>query len=113
MTSSYHIRQSRQPGSLSHSVDTSYLKSMPCNNNNNNNNATLEGSSFDSTRTDLSANSRDVIIGEQWLVLGRIGEGSFGEVFEGTSLYISLFCYMCVDMLLFSGRYCNWKTLCY
>lgn len=81
MTSPYHIRQSnpRQPGSLSHSVDTSYLKSTPCNNNKH----ALEGSSFDSTRTELSANSRDVIIGEQWAVLGRIGEGSFGEVFEG------------------------------
>lgn len=82
MTSPYQIRQSRQPGSLSHSVDTSYLKSTPCNNK-----ATLEGSSFGSTRTDLSANSRDVIIGEQWAVLGRIGEGSFGEVFEGTFIY--------------------------
>ncbi|KAI9499608.1 kinase-like domain-containing protein, partial [Zychaea mexicana] len=26
--------------------------------------------------------SRDVIVGDQWLVLSRIGEGSFGEVFE-------------------------------
>ncbi|KAI7906580.1 kinase-like domain-containing protein [Cokeromyces recurvatus] len=42
----------------------------------------VEYASFDSTRTDLSINSRDVIIAEQWLVLGRIGEGSFGEVFE-------------------------------
>jgi hypothetical protein len=59
---------------------------MDRNNNNSNNNANalgLEYASFDSTRTDLSANSRDVIIGEQWVVLGRIGEGSFGEVFEG------------------------------
>ncbi|CAO3696908.1 unnamed protein product [Rhizopus stolonifer] len=34
-----------------------------------------KGSSFDSNRT-------DVIIAENWSVSGRIGEGSFGEVFE-------------------------------
>lgn len=55
-------------------------------NSNNNNGLGLEYASFDSARTDLSANSRDVIVGEQWVVLGRIGEGSFGEVFEGESL---------------------------
>lgn len=43
----------------------------------------LECASFDSTRTDLSIGSKDVIIADQWIVLGRIGEGSFGEVFEG------------------------------
>ncbi|KAI9245528.1 kinase-like domain-containing protein, partial [Phascolomyces articulosus] len=39
----------------------------------------IGASSLDST---LSTNSRDVIVGDQWLVLSRIGEGSFGEVFE-------------------------------
>lgn len=48
-----------------------------------NNGLNIEYASFDSARTDLSANSRDVIIADQWVVLGRIGEGSFGEVFEG------------------------------
>lgn len=47
-------------------------------------------SSLDSVRTDVSSNSRDVIVADQWLVLARIGEGSFGEVFEGT-LSFSLF----------------------
>lgn len=41
-------------------------------------------SSVESARTALSAGSNEVLVGEQWLVLGRIGEGSFGEVFEGT-----------------------------
>ncbi|KAI7876334.1 kinase-like protein [Lichtheimia hyalospora FSU 10163] len=40
-------------------------------------------SSIDST---LSTNSRDVIVGDQWLVLSRIGEGSFGEVFEAEDI---------------------------
>jgi hypothetical protein len=99
MTSPFQIRQSnsRPQGYLSRSVDTNYVKRSSCNNNNYNHNSYnsnvnsntlgLEYSSFDSTRTDLSANSRDVIIGEQWVVLGRIGEGSFGEVFEGKSLF--------------------------
>ncbi|KAI7849762.1 kinase-like domain-containing protein [Circinella umbellata] len=39
----------------------------------------MRASSLDST---LSTNSRDVIVGDQWIVLSRIGEGSFGEVFE-------------------------------
>lgn len=53
-----------------------------------NNGLNIEYASFDSTRTDLSANSRDVIIAGQWVVLGRIGEGSFGEVFEGKCVSI-------------------------
>jgi hypothetical protein len=85
MTSSYHIRQSnsRSQSHLSRSVETNHI--MDRNNNNNANALSLEYASFDSTRTDLSANSRDVIIEEQWVVLGRIGEGSFGEVFEGNA----------------------------
>lgn len=87
MTSPFHIRQSTQrPAAyLSRSVDTNHIKASPCNSNN----ITfgLESSSFNSNRTDLSANSRDVIVAEQWLVLGRIGEGSFGEVFEGKRIY--------------------------
>ncbi|CEP17973.1 hypothetical protein [Parasitella parasitica] len=51
-----------------------------------NNGINPENSSFDSTRTDLSANSRDVVIADQWVVLGRIGEGSFGEVFEAEDI---------------------------
>ncbi|KAI9273973.1 kinase-like domain-containing protein [Helicostylum pulchrum] len=83
MTSPFHIRQSSQrPAAyLSRSVDKNYTKASPCNNSNNST-LGLECSSFNSNRTDLSVNSRDVIIAEQWLVLGRIGEGSFGEVFE-------------------------------
>ncbi|KAI8879143.1 kinase-like protein [Backusella circina FSU 941] len=67
---------------MSRSVDTNYLNSPFST-------ATalgIENASFDSIRTDLSANSKDVIIGEQWVVLGRIGEGSFGEVFEGEDI---------------------------
>ncbi|KAI8090233.1 kinase-like domain-containing protein [Gilbertella persicaria] len=56
------------------------------NHHNTNNNIGVEYASFDSTRTDLSMNSRDVIIGDQWVVLGRIGEGSFGEVFEAEDI---------------------------
>ncbi|CAO3616413.1 unnamed protein product [Cunninghamella blakesleeana] len=40
----------------------------------------LTNSSLESNRSDISDN--DVIIGDQWLVLSKIGEGSFGEVFE-------------------------------
>lgn len=81
MSIPFHIRQAnpRSQGYLSRSVDTNYLKASPMDNNGLN----IEYASFDSTRTDLSANSRDVIIADQWVVLGRIGEGSFGEVFEG------------------------------
>ncbi|KAH8550934.1 kinase-like domain-containing protein, partial [Umbelopsis sp. PMI_123] len=43
-------------------------------------------SSVESARTALSANSNDILVGEQWLVLGRIGEGSFGEVFEARDI---------------------------
>ncbi|ORZ25377.1 kinase-like domain-containing protein [Absidia repens] len=42
----------------------------------------LESASYESNRTDLSLNSRDVVVADQWVVLGKIGEGSFGEVFE-------------------------------
>lgn len=55
------------------------------NNNNTMRRDEVQARSFDSTRSDLSEESRDVIIGNQWAVLGRIGEGSFGEVFEGMS----------------------------
>ncbi|ORX53165.1 kinase-like protein [Hesseltinella vesiculosa] len=41
-----------------------------------------EPSSYESTRTDLSLDSNNIIIEDQWIVLGRIGQGSFGEVFE-------------------------------
>lgn len=40
-------------------------------------------SSFDNSHAGLSLGSRDVIVAGQWVVLGRIGEGSFGEIFEG------------------------------
>ncbi|KAI9284448.1 kinase-like domain-containing protein [Umbelopsis sp. AD052] len=43
-------------------------------------------SSVESARTALSTNSNDILVGEQWLVLGRIGEGSFGEVFEARDI---------------------------
>lgn len=106
MASPFQIRQSTnsrpQQGHASRSIDTHQQYNYNYNNNNghqkhnyngmnNNNNSNtlgLEFASFDSTRTDLSVNSRDVIIGEQWVVLGRIGEGSFGEVFEGKTCYV-------------------------
>jgi hypothetical protein len=84
MTSSYHFRQPSQKHIfMSRSVDTNYLNSPFSTVNT----LGIENASFDSIRTDLSANSKDVIIGEQWVVLGRIGEGSFGEVFEGNHRY--------------------------
>lgn len=46
-------------------------------------NTSTYSTSYDSTHTDLSLDSREVIVADQWLVLGKIGEGSFGEVFEG------------------------------
>ncbi|KAG0170953.1 hypothetical protein DFQ28_009767 [Apophysomyces sp. BC1034] len=42
----------------------------------------IHNASMDSTRSDLSINSRNVVVAEEWTVLGKIGEGSFGEVFE-------------------------------
>jgi hypothetical protein len=46
------------------------------------NTTSLDGSSG----SELSVESSNVIACGQWRVLGRIGEGSFGEVFEGTVL---------------------------
>lgn len=48
----------------------------------------MESSSYDSHHTDLSQNSRDIVVADQWVVLGKIGEGSFGEVFEGKIIEI-------------------------
>ncbi|KAI8644009.1 kinase-like domain-containing protein [Parasitella parasitica] len=86
MSSPFHIRQknTRSQRYLSRSVDTNFLKASSMDKNHNSLNP--EELSFDSTRTDLSANSRDVIIADQWVVLGRIGEGSFGEVFEAEDI---------------------------
>ncbi|KAI8983581.1 kinase-like domain-containing protein [Pilobolus umbonatus] len=89
MTTPYHIRQSSNPRQniLGRSVDANYLKPLTSDNNNSKYYTTgVECASFDSNRTDLSINSRDVIIAEQWVVLGRIGEGSFGEVFEAEDI---------------------------
>ncbi|OAD71563.1 Serine/Threonine kinase CK1, partial [Phycomyces blakesleeanus NRRL 1555(-)] len=38
--------------------------------------------SVDSNLSDLSENSSNVVINQRWIPLGKIGEGSFGEVFE-------------------------------
>lgn len=84
MTSPFQIRQRSQQGHyLSRSVDTHHLKPLPLDRNCGHSYLGGEFASFDSVRTDLSANSKDVIIAGQWVVLGRIGQGSFGEVFEG------------------------------
>lgn len=66
-----------------------------------NNTFGVECASFDSIRTDLSIGSKDVIVAEQWLVLGRIGEGSFGEVFEG-NYQLFLFFFFSLPTLLHS-----------
>ncbi|KAI8367829.1 kinase-like domain-containing protein [Choanephora cucurbitarum] len=74
MTGSFHTKPSKhQPAQ---SIDIRQT------NTDRNRQLDTEFASFESTRTDLSLNSRDVIIADQWVVLGRIGEGSFGEVFE-------------------------------
>ncbi|KAI8145562.1 kinase-like domain-containing protein [Fennellomyces sp. T-0311] len=43
-------------------------------------------SSIRTTNTDLSETSRNVIVNDRWLILGKIGEGSFGEVFEAQDI---------------------------
>ncbi|KAI8970017.1 hypothetical protein BDF20DRAFT_888889 [Mycotypha africana] len=72
------------PRSIAYSHLSSSIPAQPMSASCGLNNLGLEYASYDSIRTDLSINSRDVIIADQWVVLGRIGEGSFGEVFEGT-----------------------------
>ncbi|KAI9007900.1 kinase-like domain-containing protein [Phycomyces nitens] len=57
---------SAQPQQLDHS-----LRAMSARN-----------SSIDSNISDLSQDSLNVIIDQRWIPLGKIGEGSFGEVFE-------------------------------
>ncbi|KAI8357784.1 kinase-like domain-containing protein [Blakeslea trispora] len=81
MTSSVHTRQpnSRNQASAAQSID---INQTNTHRNNTHRHSDAEFASFESTRTDLSLNSRDVVIADQWIVLGRIGEGSFGEVFE-------------------------------
>lgn len=72
-----HIRRSfnQKKKSVSHFIEPKPLVDT--------NTLSTERTSFDSTHTDLSSESQDVIIANQWIVLERIGVGSFGEVFEG------------------------------
>ncbi|KAG1057556.1 hypothetical protein G6F43_000605 [Rhizopus delemar] len=80
-SSPYHIRQplNQRKKLISHSLDSKSLAADT-------NPLSLECASLDSIRTDLSIGSKDVIIADQWIVLGRIGEGSFGEVFEAEDI---------------------------
>lgn len=43
---------------------------------------TLSGS-VHTVQSELSENSQNVVIANRWLALDKIGQGSFGEVFEG------------------------------
>ncbi|ORY93089.1 kinase-like domain-containing protein [Syncephalastrum racemosum] len=48
--------------------------------------SSLLATSVSSTRSDLSEDSRHVILADRWLVNAKIGEGSFGEVFEAQDI---------------------------
>lgn len=76
-SSLYHIRRpfNQKKKSVSYFIEPKPLVDT--------NTLITERTSFDSIRTDLSSESQDVIIANQWIVLERIGVGSFGEVFEG------------------------------
>ncbi|KAG0793186.1 hypothetical protein G6F16_004900 [Rhizopus arrhizus] len=79
-SSPYHIRRSfnQKKKSVSHFIEPKPLVDT--------NTLSTERTSFDSTHTDLSSESQDVIIANQWIVLERIGVGSFGEVFEAENM---------------------------